>query len=305
VRITVPSFSKTNWLLQILGRRSDGYHELLTVLQTLDYSDDLVFEVPHSEIQLSTEGREVAGGEENLVQIAARLLKRECGTAQGVRITLTKRIPVGAGLGGGSSNAAMALLVLNQLWSCGLTKNRLLQLARRLGSDVPFFLTGGTAIGWGRGEQITPLADLSREFWILVYYPRFQISTAEAYSRVRNLPGKLTRPPLGTTIRRFQKALDAGSWSVLRNDLEGPVFLHCPLLAQKKRELLSAGCEFGMLSGSGSALIGVSSSGSLERVEDRLRECGNADVFVCRTLSRKRYFDSLKRAGVHTDLLMV
>ncbi|MGW8182052.1 MAG: 4-(cytidine 5'-diphospho)-2-C-methyl-D-erythritol kinase, partial [bacterium] len=210
--------------LEILGRRSDGFHELITVLQTLDYSDELSFEIPSDEINLSIAGRDVARGKDNLICAAALLIKEQCRVDQGVRISLKKHIPVGAGLGGGSSNAAVTLIALNQLWNCQLTRSDLVQLASRLGSDVPFFLNGGTGLGWGRGEQICSLPEMAREFSVLVYYPRFQVSAAEAYSKIGDLSDRLTRPDLDTTIRRFHEVLEAGDWSILRNDLEEAVF---------------------------------------------------------------------------------
>ena len=302
MRITVPSFAKTNWSLQVLGRRSDGYHELLTVLQSLDFSDTISFEIPRDKTVLEVEGRKLTSGPDNLVLIAASLLKKCTKVEEGVRIRLSKNIPIGAGLGGGSSNAALTLLALNQLWGCGLSRRELLELASELGSDVSFFMTGGTALAWGRGEQVAPLPELSRELSVLVYYPRFEVSAANSYSGLQDLPDKLTRPDLNTTIRRFHEVLEARNWSILRNELEGPVFSRYPLLARKKRELIDAGCEFGMLSGSGSALFGVSSGGSLEAAKERLAESGDADVILCKTLSRKGYVERLQRAGILADL---
>jgi len=302
VRITVPSFSKINWTLEILGKRSDGFHELLTVLQTLDFGDQLTFDTDCLDITLRTEGRKVPCGQDNLVLKAARLITECAGINRGVQITLTKRIPVGAGLGGGSSNAAVTLLALNQLWDCGLTNEDLLKLAAGLGSDVPFFFSGGTCLGRGRGEQISALPDMKREFAVLVFYPRFQVSTAEAYAAVRDLPDKLTRPDLDTTIRRFHEVLETGNWSALRNDLERPIFSRYPVLARIKRDLVAAGCEFGMLSGSGSALFGISSASRLEMAGEKLAESGDADIIMCHTISRKGYADSLNRAGLREEL---
>jgi 4-diphosphocytidyl-2-C-methyl-D-erythritol kinase len=302
VRITVPSFAKTNWSLQVLGKRSDGYHEVLTVLQSLDFSDTISFEIPCDNIVLEVEGRKLTSGSDNLVLVAAALLRKCTKSEQGARIRLTKNIPIGAGLGGGSSNAAMTLIALNQLWDCGLSRMRLLELASELGSDVPFFIIGGTALGRGRGELITPFPALSREFSVLIYYPRFEVSAANSYSGLQDLPHKLTRQDLNTTIRRFHEVLEARNWNILRNELEGPVFSRFPWLAEKKKELFDAGCEFGMLSGSGSALFGVSSGDSLQDAKQRLAESGDADVILCKTLSRNRYVESLQQAGILTDL---
>lgn len=154
LRLLAPA--KVNLTFEVLGRRDDGYHEVRTILQALSLADELTFEAS-DDLSLTVEPAGAAPLEENLVLAAARLLQREAGVSAGAAIHLTKRIPMAGGLGGGSSDAATALLGLQRLWGIGLDAGALRALAAQLGSDVPFFISGGTALGEGRGERLTPL----------------------------------------------------------------------------------------------------------------------------------------------------
>ena len=154
LRLLAPA--KVNLTFEVLGRRDDGYHEVRTVLQSLSLADELAFEESDS-LTLTVDPEGAAPVEENLVLAAARLLQRESGVSAGAEIRLIKRIPTAGGLGGGSSDAATALLGLRRLWGLDLDADALRELAGRLGSDVPFFVSGGTALGEGRGERLTPL----------------------------------------------------------------------------------------------------------------------------------------------------
>ena len=165
LRLLAPA--KVNLTFEVLGRRDDGYHEVRTILQALSLADELAFEVSN-ELSLTVEPEGAAPVEENLVLTAARLLQREAGVSTGAAIHLTKRIPAAGGLGGGSSDAATALLGLRQLWGLDLDADALRELAAQLGSDVPFFISGGTALGEGRGERLTPLPSLQGEAVVAV-----------------------------------------------------------------------------------------------------------------------------------------
>ncbi len=154
LRLLAPA--KVNLAFEVLGRRADGYHEVRTVLQSLSLADELTFEASDA-LSLTVEPEGAAPVEENLVLAAARLLQRETGVSTGASVHLAKRIPTAGGLGGGSSDAAIALLGLRRLWGLALDADALRGLAARLGSDVPFFVSGGTALGEGRGERLTPL----------------------------------------------------------------------------------------------------------------------------------------------------
>lgn len=176
-RLEVMSPAKLNLFLHITGRRADGYHELQTLFQLLDWGDHMVFEDDHSgELQLTAPGLAIPT-EDNLIWRAARSLQRD---GRGVRITLDKRIPEGGGLGGGSSNAATTLLALNHLWQLGLGQAELQSIGARLGADVPVFVGGRTAWAEGVGERLTPV-DLPHD-WYLILAPRCHVPTGEIFS---------------------------------------------------------------------------------------------------------------------------
>ena len=304
-RLVLPSFAKINWCLTILGKRRDGYHELRTVFQTVDLCEQIVFEtLADSRIEVKVEGKKLPEGKGNLLYGAADLLRTVAGSRGGVGIFLKKRIPVAAGLGGGSSNAAMGLLALNQLWKCGLTGEDLARLGAQLGSDVPFFLVGGTALGLGRGEKVIPLPDLSEESSLIVLYPDLAMPTKEAYElgswETWTGPNLLTKKDLDTTIQRFHPSRERGDkgWASLENDFEEPVFRRYPFLAEVKRTLQEIGCERVMLCGSGSALWGLIPAERVEKAVEAMSKKKMGEVFLCQTLSRKRHRQILKQSGL-------
>jgi len=158
--LTLPSYAKINWTLEILGKRPDGYHELRTFLQTIDIADDLVFTPIDRGIEVICDHPDVPCGETNLAYRAAKSLSDFAKIDRGARIAINKRIPTAAGLGGGSSNAAVTLLALRKLWNIDLTPRDLMRLGSELGADVPFFFIGVTCLGIGRGDEVYPIKDL-------------------------------------------------------------------------------------------------------------------------------------------------
>lgn len=197
--ITLPSPAKINLFLHITGRRDDGYHNLQTLFQLLDYGDQLTFNATQdSTISLSPQ-LEGVSSEDNLIVRAARLLQQATHTPSGCQIQLQKKLPMGAGLGGGSSNAATALLGLNRLWGTALSTSQLEDLGRQLGADVPVFIRGRTAFAEGIGEQLTPV-DLPQS-WYLVVTPNIQVSTAQIFSHP-----ELTRHSPPIKIRALSEA---------------------------------------------------------------------------------------------------
>lgn len=191
-----PSPAKLNLFLHITGQREDGYHELQTAFQFLDYSDTLQFEVTDAlEIELLTPIRGVAD-EDNLIVRAAKILQKHAKIKLGVKISLSKRLPMGGGLGGGSSNAATTLVALNQLWQCKLTNIELAEIGLDLGADVPVFIHGHAAWAEGVGEKLTPISP--SEPWYVVIIPDCHVSTAEIFSAT-----ELTRECEPITISRF------------------------------------------------------------------------------------------------------
>ncbi|MDG1688279.1 MAG: 4-(cytidine 5'-diphospho)-2-C-methyl-D-erythritol kinase [Gammaproteobacteria bacterium] len=191
-----PAPAKINLFLHITGQRDDSYHLLQTAFQFLDYGDVLQFEVhdnPSISLSPAIDG---VDDEENLIIRAARVLQASANIQQGVNITIEKRLPIGGGLGGGSSNAATTLLALNQLWQCHLSKTELAQLGLTLGADVPIFLHGEAAWAEGVGEQLSPISP--PEPWYAVIAPDCHVSTAEVFSSQ-----ELTRDCEPITISRF------------------------------------------------------------------------------------------------------
>jgi 4-diphosphocytidyl-2-C-methyl-D-erythritol kinase len=249
---------KVNLALEVLARRPDGFHEIRTVMHAVDLCDEMALRLlPGREIRLTCAAPGVPAGGDNLIVRAALLMRERFGAEQGVEVNLRKRVPVGGGLGGGSSDAAVALLALNDLWNVGASPAQLGRLAAELGSDVPFFLWGGTALCEGRGERVSPVADGPVLHFVLVM-PGLRVSTAEVYAAARN--GLTTR---AVGCNNVLKALADGDveriGSALRNDLEGPALrLHGALqeLGRQLRDFSEACHARGLLlSGSGSSFF--------------------------------------------------
>jgi len=254
--IKVKAHAKINLHLQVLGKRPDGFHELRTLLQSVDLADELTAATEESgELSLAVEpGGAVSCGEENLVLRAARLLRERCGTGHGARMTLAKRIPLGAGLGGGSADAAASLALLDRLWGLGLGAPELHRLASALGSDVPFFLHGGLALGVGRGEEVYPLADLP-QLGVVIAAPRVEAATSAVYGR---LEPRLTWSPPDGSVYAFAAGLGGSlPWEVLRNDLQPVVVKAWPEVGEVVSHLQRCAPLHAAVTGSGSAAFAL------------------------------------------------
>jgi 4-diphosphocytidyl-2-C-methyl-D-erythritol kinase len=286
--VRVPAYAKVNLRLDVLGRRADGYHELRTIFQAISLHDTLVLETRREPgIDLCIAGNSelaAAPGPENLVYRAIEGLSRELGLKQGVRAVLTKRIPVGRGLGGGSSDAAAALLGLLRLTDKRIDAARLLEIASGLGADVPFFLHGGRALGIGRGDEIYPLPDVPRRHVVVVSPHDIAVPTKDAY---KWLSEELTNVDVPTKLVRFCALCWSPQGGVLSNDFEAAVFPRFPRLAAIKRELLQQGAAEASLAGSGSAVFGIYQHPAKAR--RAARAFPKDQVFVCTTLSRAEY----------------
>jgi 4-diphosphocytidyl-2-C-methyl-D-erythritol kinase len=248
--------AKVNLALEVLGKRGDGYHEIATVLQAVDLFDRLTVETADT-LSLHADDPELPTDEGNLVMRAARLLQKTAGIDRGARIELQKRIPVAAGLGGGSSDAAATLWGLNRLWGLRWPRARLQALAVELGMDVPFFLRGGAALGTGRGERLTEIS--SAVLALVLVNPRFPVSTAETYGRVTPAmysDGHRSRVMAEALARRGAGRVAAS----LYNGLELAVREGYPQIGQMEAALMAAGALGAMMSGSGPTVFGVARS---------------------------------------------
>lgn len=241
--------------MEVLGRRSDGYHELRTLYQTVDLKDYLHFATARRGISLRVDGPDLGPIRDNLVYQAARLFARRFRIRSGASMRLVKNIPAGAGLGGGSSNAAVTLMGLNRLWDVGAGLAELMPLAARLGSDVAFFLVGGTAVGVGRGEHLFPSAAPAFR-WLLIVDPQVHVSTRKAYALLRR---PLTSGAGAGKISRLCLLLSSGPWGATRgfNDFERPILRRFPGIRKVKEALLEHGALAAHISGSGSAVYGI------------------------------------------------
>lgn len=246
------AYAKINLGLRVLGRRADGFHDICTVFHRIGLFDEIRYEPSHA-IEVVSSSAEVPGDESNLCFRAARALQESGGGTRGVRIHLGKAIPVGAGLGGGSSDAATVLRTLPAFWGMHAARGLQAELAARLGSDVPYFLRDGSALGTGRGE-ILEYFSLDLPYAILVCHPGIHVSTPWAYAQLQH-----ERRPCPD----LRAALGAGLSDPLQlrehlgNDFEKPVFNRFPVIREIKESMLLSGAVFASLSGTGSAVYGL------------------------------------------------
>src|SRR5262245_23247065 len=289
--VRVPAFAKINLRLEVLGKRPDNFHELRTLFQTISLKDELLFKSARKPgIGLRVAGNESLSAErieKNLVYRAVDALRQELMIGAGVAIELRKTIPAGRGMGGGSSDAAAALIGYLRLLKKSLPRERLFSIAASLGADVPFFLAGCRALGIGNGDEIYRPPDIPKRHLLIVSPKAIHVPTPDAY-RWLNAP-QLTNSAGNPKLYRFC----ALAWSLqggpLLNDFEEAVFQQHPRLAEIKRELLQNGATEALLAGSGSAVFGVFPSPAKAR---RAAVGFPLDqTFVCETVSR----DSCRR----------
>ena len=282
--LRLPAFAKINLCLHVLGRRPDGYHELRTIFQAISLHDTLELSLTRRPgIALEITGAALPAGRENLVYRAIDALGSEIGYRGGVRARLEKRIPVARGLGGGSSDAAAALIGMLRLTKKKLPLERLMEIAASLGADVPFFLFGGRALAVNRGDEIYSLSDTPGRT-VLVVSPRdIGVSTKDAYEWVSAELTNRSKPP---NIWRFC-ALCWSRTGEVSNDFEGPVFGRHPRLGEIRDGLLKRGAAEAALAGSGSAVFGIYRNPAQAR--RAARAFPEDSVFVVETLSRDKY----------------
>jgi 4-diphosphocytidyl-2-C-methyl-D-erythritol kinase len=293
VGFTLPSFAKVNLQLRILGKREDGFHEIFTVFQTVSLDDSLTFE-PGERLSLTTNLKYLPTDGRNLVIKAATALQKKFGVQTGARIHLEKRIPSPGGLGGGSSNGAVALIGLARLWQIDCLEDDLSEIVADLGSDALFFLSGGTAIGRGRGEIIEPIDEIEEQF-ILIVTPNVRVSTREAFRRI-DAP-TLTNEALDHILRvcRLEaESLDLRH-SVLKNDFEKSVFHAFPEIERVKNTLLELGAVNAAMSGSGASVFAIfDKEETWQAAQKALDREVNWRKFAVSTVSRSAYREALQ-----------
>ncbi len=273
IRLKAPA--KLNLFLRVLGKRPDGYHELETLFERIDLADHLTFQLQPSHVTLTCDDPVLECGPSNLVMKAAALLQQATGRSRGAAIHLTKRIPIAAGLGGGSSDAATTLLGLNQLWNTRLSLPQLRALAVQVGSDVAFFLEQiPFAIGRGRGERCEALNGVATTIWHVLVTPPAQLSTKDVYQGFdggRRLTGSTASVTMLVHALRNGSAV-AELAKGLSNDLQPEAIRRCPVIQEIRQYLSTHGCAGTMVSGSGPSVFGLCEDAShAQRIARQLR----------------------------------
>ncbi len=272
-KLVLEAPAKINLNLEVLGQRGDGYHAIRSVLVPVSLHDTVTF-TPGGRKFVFHGGQGTPRDEKNLAYRAVKVLSRETGVRHGLDLRIVKRIPVAAGLGGGSSNAATVLKGLNELWELGLSGSDLERIGLELGSDVPFFLRGGACIAKGRGEVLEPI-DHRVPLELVLVFPGLKVTSEWAYG---HLPAELTRS--GSSTSMVKVALASGRVELLTphlvNDLEEAVLPEHKVVRDVKKKLLSAGCIGALMSGSGPTVFGVAEDAEkADRVAAKLEAKGD------------------------------
>jgi 4-diphosphocytidyl-2-C-methyl-D-erythritol kinase len=289
LRLLVKAPAKINLSLDVLHKRPDGYHEVKMVMTTIDLADRIEL-IPRADdaIQIISQNRFVPDDHRNLAYQAAKLLKETFSIKQGVAISITKHIPVAAGLAGGSSDAAATLRGLNKLWNLGLTLDELAELGAQIGSDVSFCVYGGTAIATGRGEKITPIPS-PPPCWVVLAKPSIGVSTAEVY---RNLKVKeVVHPDVDAMVEAIGRQDYFAICQLVGNVLEEVTLKMHPEVAHIKEQMRRFGADAALMSGSGPTVFGlVQHDSRMQRIYNGLRGFCE-QVFAVRLLGERHSLD--------------
>ena len=282
--IKIEGNAKINLTLDILGKRPDGYHEVAMVMQSIGLHDTIEMEKSAAGIALTINVPWLRADEKNLAWRAAELMQQEYGLSGGVNMHLTKRIPVAAGLAGGSADAAAVLRGMNRLYELGLSDAKLCELGARLGSDIPFCLLGGTMLSTGRGEVLTRLSNLP-ETWVVLAKPRISVSTAWAYQNYDE-QGAEQHPDNARIHQEIARGDRKAVAKLLCNVLESVTIRRYDVISRYKTMMLEQGAMASMMSGSGPTVFGlVGSRAQANKIADHLRASTKADVFITRTMN--------------------
>jgi len=290
--IALPSFAKINLNLRVLGMRPDGYHELFTVYQTVSLRDELVIRESR-DISVICDHPDVPSGESNIVHKALVTLRDKYRIERGASVTIRKKIPSPGGLGGGSSNAAVALLAASRLWSLDLNRGQLVKIGAELGSDVPLFFYGGTAIGTGRGTLVEQVKDVDLPF-LLIASPDVNIPTGQAFRKLGS--EDLTKNRSKSILKHYRdgvEALYSGRFE-FENDFQKVIFEQFPDIENTAGVLVAEGASNVFLSGSGPSVVGIFDS-ALRRssAQEVLANRRGIDCFPVHSISKTSYFERL------------
>lgn len=290
---TIPAFAKINWFLKILGKREDNFHELCTAFQTISLADNLTFK-QNDELELTCSDPTIPTNDENLIIRAALMLQNKFSIKNGAKIFLEKNIPSPGGLGGGSSDCAVALLGLLKLWGLKIKKDELVEIGQNLGSDVPFFFFGGTALGTGKGTEINEIKDADQHLMILVN-PNIRISTPFAFAKI-NSP-RLTNFDSKSILKICSDETNKffSEQFVPENDFEKVIFEIEPEIKRVKETLIANGAVNALMSGSGASVFGIFDKEETRQATLKaLNEEVNWRKFAVATVSRENYRNALK-----------
>lgn len=282
------AFAKINLLLDVLHRRTDGYHEVDMIMQTISLHDEVRLYETAEGITLRVAGAELAADKSNLAFKAAQLFIKETGINRGVAIELDKKIPMEAGLAGGSADAAAVLRGLNKLWQAGLTMQQLEKLSAEIGSDVAFCINGGTARATGRGEKIAAVDDMP-ECMLLIFKPDFGISTAWAYNQFAVHAASVVHPEVNNMLAALAAKDVAAVAAALGNVLENVSVEKYPLIDKIKASMVENGALNSLMSGSGTAVFGIFKDlRQAHAAEEVLQKAFSGSAHVCEI--QKSYF---------------
>ncbi len=281
------AYAKINLTLNVLGARSDGYHEIETVMHTIALHDFITLREAGRGVEVIVTNGDVPNDHRNLVVRAAQLLRETFGVERNVQIELVKGVPAAAGLGGGSSDAAVTLLGLAQMWKLRLDGRELLTLAGKLGSDVPFFMEGGAAVARGRGERLTFLPPLPTT-WIVLARPRVAVSTEWAYRQL-NTASITTRPDTAAMMEAVKREDIREVGRLLRNVFEDLIVPAHPIVGELKSRILTGEAYGAGLSGTGPTVFGLmANEAAARKVADELGDLTDVEVQMTRTFAEER-----------------
>lgn len=286
-QLRLNAYAKINLTLDVLGDRPDGYHDIETVLHTVELHDSIILREDGEGIVLRCASPDVPSETQNIVYRAAHLLRETFRIPRGIEIELTKRIPVAAGLGGGSSDAAVTLLGLAQMWKLRVDNRQLMELGAKIGSDVPFFLVGGAALAVGRGERVRMLPPLPTT-WVVLARPTIQVTSEWAYKAIDH--GAVRKRPHTSELVRALEGEDArGVGQLLCNVFEDVVVEHYPVVGQI-RDQMAAHRPLGVsLSGTGPAVFAMAGNeAAAEQIAASVRKMDGVEVVITRTFAEER-----------------